>query len=102
MNANQIAGILRAVVPWFVVMIGKNWIPADALGPVTEVIINVVSTALAGVMAGWSVSSNSTTNTVARAASFDEVRGIVASPRLADNVLALNPKVVSSKARLAA
>ena len=95
MDREQLTGVLRIFVPsmvtWFA---AKGLIAADAVGEMTDLVINfLLGIILLGAMV-WSFAANSKTAQISKVADMPEIKKIVATPEIAEGTLKDHEKVV--------
>ena len=95
MNANQVKGILRAIVPAAVAyVVGRGWLSQGSASDVAAALIALLS-------AGWSVQAHTDASAIKAVAAMPDIQAIVAEPNPRDGVAAAvadptQTKVVSS------
>lgn len=95
MNTEQLTGILRIFIPMLIGWFGTRVVPSDSIGPLTELIVNLIVSAVGLGAMLWSFWANRNVALVDKASKVPEVRKVIAEPHIADVELKDNPKVVS-------
>ena len=92
----QLASVLRICVAialqW---VVAKGLINVDAVGPLTNQIVDAVLQLFTLGLIGWGIWGNRKSALIAKVASMGDVKKVIAAPHIADETLADHPKVTT-------